>query len=123
MEKVLLPSPGEGLSESYIPKIMIVDDDEEHLQLIKLIMLREGLTCELFLCHRARQALEFLAGTAVDLVLLDVMMPDLDGFQVLDQLKDNPDTANIPVIILTSTQETDYVVRAFAHGAVDYISK
>lgn len=123
MEKWLLPFGGKESDLGMIPKIMIVDDDESHLQFIKLILLRESMTCELILYSNAPEALEYLRKTEVDLVLLDLMMPEMDGFEMMDALKGRESTAGIPVIFLTSTQDTDYVVRAFEHGAVDYIAK
>lgn len=107
----------------YIPKIMIVDDDDTHLQFIRMVILKENFTCELSLCNNALQALEQLRQQPVDLVLLDVMMPRIDGFEMIARLRKDPVTSEIPVIFLTSSQETDHVVRAYEGGAVDYISK
>ena len=107
----------------YIPKIMIVDDDDAHLQFIRMVILKENFTCELTLCNSGLQALEMLRRNPADLVLLDVMMPKMDGFQVTAQLKKDPVTRDIPVIFLTSSQETHHVVRAYEGGAVDFISK
>lgn len=105
------------------PRVLIVDDDESHLQFIKMIILKKQFACELMLCSKASQALEYVKANPVDLILLDVVMPEMDGFEVNSQLKGDPDTAHIPVIFLTSTQDTDNVVRAYEAGAVDFIAK
>ncbi len=107
----------------YIPKIMIVDDDDAHLQFIRMVILKENFTCELTLSNNALQALEMLRRNPVDLVLLDVMMPRMNGFEMIARLRKDPETRGIPVIFLTSSQETDHVVLAYESGAVDYISK
>jgi two-component system sensor histidine kinase/response regulator len=107
----------------YIPKIMIVDDDEAHLQFIRMVILKENFTCDLTLCNNALQALEIIRQSPPDLLLLDVMMPKMDGFQVIGRLRKDPVTKDLPVIFLTSSQETDHVVRAYEAGAVDFISK
>jgi len=59
----------------------------------------------------------------IDLILLDILMPDMDGYAVLEKLKENPETRNIPVIMLTAVHEMDSVVRCFELGADDYLTK
>ena len=105
------------------PRVLIVDDDESHLQFIKMIILKEQFACDLVLCSDPSWALDYVKSNRVDLVLLDVMMPEFDGFEVNAVLKGDPETADIPVIFLTATQETDNVVRAYESGAVDFIAK
>ena len=112
-----------GRMQQQAPRVLIVDDDESHLQFIKMIILKEKFGCELMLCSSALQALDYVKSNRVDLVLLDVLMPDMDGFDLINRLKTNPETANIPVIFLTATQETDSVIRAYESGAVDFIAK
>lgn len=107
----------------YVPRIVIVDDDEVHLQFIKMVILKEQFTCELQLYSSARQTLGILAENPCDLLLLDVKMPEMDGFEMIDHLKKNPATADIPVIFLTASHETEDLVRAYEAGAADYISK
>lgn len=114
------PEPSGGL---HLPRVLIVDDDESHLQFIKMIIMKGSFACDLVLCSDPAWALDYVKSNRVDLVLLDVVMPDIDGFEVNSVLKGDPDTADIPVIFLTSSQETDIVVQAYESGAVDFIAK
>ena len=117
-----LPANAKSIG-TYTPKIAIVDDDEAHLQFIRLIMAREAYNTEVFLFNDPEKGLAYLKENPVDLVLLDVMMPGMTGFQLLEKLREDQLTAELPVIFLTSTQDTEHVVRAFEAGAVDYIAK
>ena len=123
MYKEASPEPIRKDAPARTPRVLIVDDDESHLQFIKMIILKEKFPCELMLCSKSPQALEYVKTNPVDLILLDVVMPELDGFEVNSRLKADPDTAHIPVIFLTSTQDTDNVVRAYESGAADFIAK
>ncbi|MCP5104334.1 MAG: diguanylate cyclase, partial [bacterium] len=69
------------------------------------------------------QALEFVQRKKPDIILLDIMMPEMNGYEVCEKLKGNPDTAKIPVIFLTARTETESVVKGFEVGGVDYIVK
>ena len=117
-----LPSGTTSLG-GYTPKIVIVDDDEAHLQFIRLIMAREEYKTELQLFPSPEEGFAYLVENEADLILLDVMMPGMSGFELLEKLRANPSTKDTPVIFLTSTQDTEHVVRAFEAGAVDYIAK
>lgn len=110
-------------AKQHPPRVLIVDDDESHLQFIKMIILKEQFACDLVLCSDPNWALDYVKSNRVDLILLDVMMPDMDGFEVNAVLKADPETVDIPVIFLTSSQDTENVVRAYESGAVDFISK
>jgi two-component system sensor histidine kinase/response regulator len=68
-------------------------------------------------------ALNVVNSSVVDIILLDIMMPEMSGFEVCEQLKLNADTKDIPVIFLTAMNETDNIVKAFQIGGVDYITK
>ena len=106
-----------------IPRVLVVDEDVAQLQLIKLILLRENFTCELILCEGRDKAFEYLNQEVVDLILLEVKMPGDEAFAFLEALKGRPGSADTSVIFLTSSQETDFVVKAFERGASDYIAK
>ena len=102
-----------------IPRVLVVDEDVAQLQLIKLILLRENFTCELILCEGRDKAFEYLNQEVVDLILLEVKMPGDEAFAFLEALKGRPGSADTSVIFLTSSQETDFVVKAFERGASD----
>lgn len=102
-------------------KILIVDDVMSNVLLLKVL-----LTNEKFMIATASnggQALEQVEKEKPDLVLLDVMMPDLSGFEVAQRLKSNPETAEIPIIFLTALNSTADIVKGFQVGANDFISK
>jgi two-component system sensor histidine kinase/response regulator len=101
--------------------ILIVDDIEQNLQVLGEILTAEGL--RFAAAMNGKKALEVVARRRPDLLLLDMMMPDMDGYEVCRQLKANPDTANIPVIFLTAADDKESLVQAFNVGAVDYITK
>jgi adenylate cyclase len=101
--------------------ILVVDDDAENRDLLARRLAREG--------HRVRaaegglEALALLRDEPVDLVLLDVMMPDLDGPAVLERLKQDPQRRHIPVLMISALDETQSVVRSIELGAEDYLPK
>jgi CheY-like chemotaxis protein len=102
-------------------KILIVDDDLESLKLIGLMLQRRGY--EIVAAHTGNQALVKAGAENPDLVILDVMMPDMDGFQVCERLRSNPDTADLPVLMFTAKTLTQDRAAGFAAGADDYLTK
>lgn len=109
------------MKDSTQPTVLLVDDAPENIELLDEI---------LFPFYRTRVALSGEKALAIafssnppDLILLDVMMPGLDGFQVCEQLKKNPDTRAIPVIFVTGMNEMDDERKGLELGAVDYITK
>ncbi len=109
--------------QSPLPRIMMIDDEISNLQIVKIILMRENFQSDLLLYDNGHDALEFLRGHPVDLILLDLAMPGMDGFEVMTHLRENPATAEIPVIFLSAYQETEYILKAFALGATDFIAK
>jgi len=103
------------------PLIFIVDDVPENIQ-IAISHLRE-LGCDFAYATSGKQALERIAATLPQLILMDVMMPGINGFQTVEALMQHEATRSIPVIFLTACAESDDVVRGFSHGGVDYITK
>ena len=101
-------------------KILLVDDDRELTSLLKELLDMEGFN--VLVAHDGEQALALL-DDSIDLVLLDVMMPDTSGFEVAQHLKSNPNTADIPIIFLTALNSTADIVKGFQVGANDFISK
>lgn len=102
-------------------KILIVDDQFTIRYLVEHQLKKEGF--ETFMAKDGPGALEAARAHQPDLIVLDVMMPDMSGFDVLQQLKNDPDLAQIPVIFLTSLSSKEDKLRAFNLGAEDYLTK
>lgn len=105
------------------PRIMVIDDEPANLQVVKMVVLREHFHCDLVLMEDAQKALERLRGEPVDLILLDVVMPRMNGFEMYEALRQEPELADIPVIFLSAVQEPEYITRGLEMGAADYIGK
>jgi diguanylate cyclase (GGDEF)-like protein len=101
-------------------KLLIVDDQPANIR-VMAEALRDDY--ELFFATSGERALEIVAGGAVELVLLDVVMPGLDGFEVCRRMKADDATSRIPVIFVTAREEVGDEARGFDVGAVDYITK
>ena len=102
-------------------KILIVDDVMSNVLLLKVLLTNEKFA--IATASNGRQALEQVDKENPDLVLLDVMMPDMSGFEVAQHLKANPKTADIPIIFLTALNSTTDIVKGFQVGGNDFISK
>ena len=103
------------------PLILVIADLESNLQVAGNILVEAGY--EISLSIDGRKGLEIAKRTIPDLILLDLVMPNIDGFEVCRQLKSQSETTEIPVIFLTSMKNTDNVIKGFELGAVDYIIK
>jgi adenylate cyclase len=101
--------------------ILVVDDNADNRDMLARRLRRQGH--EVLTAGGGRAALDALTGTPVDLVLLDVMMPDLDGYAVLQRLKSDPALRDIPVLMISALDELDSVVRCIQLGAEDYLGK
>ncbi len=102
-------------------KILVVDDDIDSLKLIGLMLQKKGY--EISAANAGAQALQKAATEQPDLIILDVMMPDMDGYEVCRQLRTDPVTESIPVIMFTAKAMVDDKVTGFEAGADDYITK
>jgi pilus assembly protein CpaE len=102
-------------------KILVVDDNEMNLKMVSAILSKEGY--EIVTALDAAKALQALESGVPDLAILDVMMPDMDGFELCRRLRHRPDTAAIPIIILTALSELDERLKAFEAGADDFMAK
>jgi two-component system, sensor histidine kinase and response regulator len=102
-------------------RLLIVDDTPQNLRLISDFLAEQGF--ELMLTRSGKQALEKIHRGTPDLVLLDVRMPDMDGFEVCRRLKAQPSVAAIPVIFMTALDDAAHKVEGFRLGAVDYVTK
>lgn len=100
--------------------ILIVDDDPVTVRMLHELLQADN---ECHFASTGAKALELAAAEPVDLILLDIMLPDTDGYSVCRQLKKNSRTTNIPVIFITARTDTDDEVRGLNEGAVDYITK
>ena len=103
------------------PKILAVDDVAANLEIIVETLSSAGY--KVATATSGERALRRLDGYSPDLILLDIQMPVMDGFEVCQELKNNPKTADIPVIFITAFSDLDSVAKGFSLGAVDYISK
>ncbi|MBP6735163.1 MAG: diguanylate cyclase, partial [Chromatiaceae bacterium] len=102
-------------------RILIVDDVPDNIRVLSRMLVDDGH--EISAATNGRQALKLAAACAPDLVLLDVMMPDMDGYQVCAALKADPLLRAIPVIFITALADVEDETRGLALGAVDYITK
>ncbi len=102
-------------------RILIVDDTVKNIQVLGTVLKEQGY--QINVAQNGQQALDQVEKVKPDLILLDVMMPEMDGFEACRHLKANPNTEEIPVIFLTAKVETEDVVKGFELGAVDYVTK
>ncbi len=103
------------------PVILVVDDNQQNLELLQAYL--EDLDCETIGATAGAQALQIANTGAPDLILLDVMMPKISGFEVCRRLKNSPKTGNIPVIMVTALNEFADIERGVDSGTDDFISK
>ncbi|MEM9006471.1 MAG: response regulator [Cyanobacteria bacterium P01_F01_bin.86] len=102
-------------------QILVVDDTPANLQIITETLAAAGY--KISTAINGERALKRLQTYIPDLILLDIMMPGIDGFETCQQIKANPDIAGIPIIFITALSETAQIAKGFALGAVDYVSK
>jgi class 3 adenylate cyclase len=114
-------APAAGPEASRRSLILVVDDNDDNREMLARRLRRQGHAVTTAAGGQA--ALAALAGQPADLVLLDVMMPDLDGYAVLERLKRDPALRDIPVVMISALDELDSVVRCIQLGAEDYLSK
>jgi DNA-binding response OmpR family regulator len=103
------------------PRILIVDDNESARFTLETLLLPEGYN--LVVLDSGQEALAFVDEFLPDVILLDVMMPDMNGFEVCQRLRENPKTADIPIIMLTALDDQASRLRGLESGADDFISK
>src|SRR3974390_2109136 len=105
-----------------VPAILLVDDDEGNRYTLSRRLRRENFT-DITEAVDGRTALTILRDRPFDLVLLDVMMPEMDGYEVLSQIKSDMTLRDIPVIMISALDAIDSVVRCIEMGAEDYLPK
>ncbi|SEH07156.1 hybrid sensor histidine kinase/response regulator [Candidatus Venteria ishoeyi] len=101
--------------------IMIVDDNPDNLAVLKGVLSNHGY--QVRPTNSGKMVLKSLQHRMVDLILLDIRMPEMDGYEVCRQLKENPETQEIPVIFISALDDPRDKIKAFETGAVDYVSK
>jgi DNA-binding response OmpR family regulator len=103
------------------PTVMVVDDDRTTTTLLSMMLRAANIRCEV--AHGGREALRMVSQIMSDLLLLDISMPEVDGFQVLAALRDDPVTQSLPVMMLTVSNDESDVLRGFSLGVEDYVTK
>jgi putative two-component system response regulator len=103
------------------PRVLVVDDDRRNVKLLEGYLNAQGY--EVLKAYGGEEALTLLAGSDVDLVLLDIMMPGLDGYQVCERIKARDSTRFIPVILITALDDLKAKVRGIEAGADDFLTK
>lgn len=101
--------------------ILIVDDNPQNIQLLASMLNKNGY--KIAIAKSGMEAIRFTSKKLPDIVLLDVMMPEMDGFEVCETLKKCADTKHIPIIFLTAKTEMSTIVKCFEIGGADYVSK
>jgi len=99
--------------------ILIVDDTVENLDILAELLVQYQVVDAI----SGEDALNILLNEQVDLILLDIIMPDMDGYEVCRRLKSNPDTKDIPIIFITAKTDEESIERAYEVGGADYVTK
>jgi putative two-component system response regulator len=107
-------------AQPFLPTVLIVDDSPESIDVLRSVL---GPEYRLRVALNGLKALEIAESVNPDLILLDVMMPQLDGYETCRRLKQRPSMANVPIIFVTTLAETDSQLKGLDLGAVDYITK
>ncbi|MCK4725469.1 MAG: response regulator, partial [Anaerolineales bacterium] len=107
--------------ESERPTVLLVDDEPFNLDYLAQEL--EELDLEILTASDGQEALELIADSTPDMIFLDIMMPRLDGFGVLERLKAAPDWRDIPVVIISAASDMDNITRGIELGAEDFLPK
>src|SRR4030043_309910 len=110
-----------GKEKEKPPIVLVVDDNQQNLELLQAYL--EDVDCETVPAHDGLEALEIINASAPDLILLDVMMPKMSGFEVCKRIKNDPRTSDIPIIMVTALNELGDIERGIDSGTDDFISK
>jgi len=111
-----MPNSGTGSG-----RILVVDDQSANLRAVSTLLTRYGY--EVLTASTGEAALELALAQVPDLLLLDMMMPGMDGFELLSRIKQHPELMRLPAVFLTAAQDRELLLRAFDAGAVDYVTK
>ena len=108
-------------NENKKPSVLVVDDNQQNLELLQAYL--EDFDCKTVPAHDGPEALAIINKNPPDLILLDVMMPKMSGFEVCKRVKGSPKTKNIPVIMVTALNEFGDIERGVECGTDDFVSK
>jgi DNA-binding response OmpR family regulator len=103
------------------PRVVIADDDPDIRRLVQITIANAG--CDVTVASDGEEAIALIREALPDLVILDVLMPRMDGWEVAKELKNDPNTSAIPVMFLTSRGQEHDVLEGFSSGAADYMVK
>jgi two-component system, OmpR family, alkaline phosphatase synthesis response regulator PhoP len=110
-----------GDADVLVGRILIADDNQQNRELLEAYLADDGH--EILMAADGRQTLDVTLEQKPDLILLDIMMPKLSGYEVCQRLKENPTTRNIPVLMVTALRDMGDIEKAVAAGADDFLSK
>lgn len=110
-----------NLSKQQQPKILVVDDQPINIKLLQRKLERQGMN--VYVAYNGRECLDLVTKVTPDLILLDIMMPDMDGIETCQRLKSNPETEAVPIIFITAKASKEGKLEGLDAGAVDYITK
>ncbi len=108
-------------TDDSVSTVLVVDDNEQNLEL--LLAYLEDVDCDTASANDGPEALEYIGQNPPDLILLDIMMPRMSGFEVCRIVKSDPKTAHIPIIMVTALSELGDIERAIKFGTDDFLSK
>ena len=103
-------------------KVLVVEDDRSIQMVLELVLARMA-KCEVLLAGEGRQGLAMIKQHKPDVVLLDLMLPGIDGFEICQRAKEDPETRHIPIIFLTAQPQPSAIARAMSLGAAAYLIK
>ena len=103
------------------PTVLVVDDNQQNLELLQAYL--EDIDCRTIPATDGAEAMEIVAKQPPDLILLDVMMPKMSGFEVCKRIKNSPQTSDIPIIMVTALNELGDIERGIDSGTDDFLSK
>ncbi|MHC4396260.1 MAG: response regulator [Planctomycetota bacterium] len=108
-------------AKNKMPTVLVVDDNPQNLELLQAYL--EDMDCKTVPAHDGLEALEIISSNPPDLILLDIMMPKMSGFEVCRRIKSDPKTGVIPVIMVTALNEFGDIERGIDSGTDDFLSK
>ena len=102
-------------------KVMIIDDNETNLKIMELVLTKAGYKTDPVI--NPKFAYDVIKEAKPDVILLDINMPEVNGFQICKQVKKDPELQNIPIIFVSALKQTEYIAGGLSLGAVDYVTK